>query len=613
MASGRVDSEGGGDWVDELEHGKRSEVEGTAEAAGLLARERSGRRHAMDPISRVPMIFFNPRVLFGEQAEGTVVSLAHDQGSIKVRVKASERELLTGWIDPLAVDTEGIATVVDGTALGCMTALYREGHFGAPPESCMAVFGAMQAEEIKMLGELQEAAVGTLMALGKTVPAAKAAYMGMLQAGVVGLGEPVVTITAVCGIDGCVRGVHLIGAVRSRAALRRALLAVDGFVLQLEQDGVVMGGDGFFVSAARAARAVAARGYGGVSAGEGGGGGGAARGAWTGGQAALGSTDFDKTTKTEVGGVRAAQDSTGKFSFTEVGQRHTFITVMGKFKRRGGGGGGQPEIGAMLLPISRRLSMEFGYKNVEADFVAQLFALELDFSKSILDTVARYIGVADKGESERLADVFQFLADLDAVSGLGYFTGAVGFMPAFKTKFFADLSKDEMDFAVVLELLKKHVEIHCNGVLEAMVSATFVAMPNLTTFSQFVSTRATAAHLTMTLRLTERARDGGGGGGDGRKGPRLDRDQDRGRDRDRAREREAEQERDRERGKDRARDRATDSPCWPFLTDGKCLRADCRNKHVRAGPRDTCPYGGGCRRGERCLLASTHPAPVGRP
>jgi hypothetical protein len=243
----------------------------------------------------------------------------------------------------------------------------------------------------------------------------------------------------------------------------------------------------------------------------------------------------------------------------------------------------------MLLPIARRLTMEFGYKNVEAEFVAQLFALELDFSKSILGSVARCIGVADEGESERLADVFQFLADLDAVSGLGYFTGAVGFMPTFKTKFFADLSKDEMDFAVVLELLKKHVEIHCNGVLEAMVSATSVAMPNLTTFSQFVSTRATAAHITMTLRLTERARDGGAGGGDGRKGPRLDRDQDRVRDRDRAREREAEHDRERERGRDRARDREADSPCWPFLTDGKCLRTDCRSKHVRAGPRDTCP------------------------
>ena len=90
------------------------------------------------------------------------------------------------------------------------------------------------------------------------------------------------------------------------------------------------------------------------------------------------------------------------------------------------------------------------------------------------------------------------------------------------------------------------------------------------------------------------------------------RDQDRGRDRDHAREREAEQDRDRERGRDRARDREADTPCWPFLTDGKCRRADCRNKHVRAGPRDTCPYGGRCRRGERCLLASTHPAPVGR-
>jgi hypothetical protein len=82
----------------------------------MLAQERGGRRHATEPISRLPMLFFNPRLLFAEQAEGTVVSLMHDLGSIKVRVKASERELLAGWIDPIALDAEGVATGVDGAA-----------------------------------------------------------------------------------------------------------------------------------------------------------------------------------------------------------------------------------------------------------------------------------------------------------------------------------------------------------------------------------------------------------------------------------------------------------------------------------------------------------------
>ena len=39
----------------------------------------------------------------------------------------------------------------------------------------------MQAEGIKMLSELLEAAVGTYRALGKTVPTAKAAHVGLLQ------------------------------------------------------------------------------------------------------------------------------------------------------------------------------------------------------------------------------------------------------------------------------------------------------------------------------------------------------------------------------------------------------------------------------------------------
>jgi hypothetical protein len=45
----------------------------------------------------------------------------------------------------------------------------------------MVVVGAMHAEEIQMLSELREAAVGTYMALGKTVPTAEAAHVGILQ------------------------------------------------------------------------------------------------------------------------------------------------------------------------------------------------------------------------------------------------------------------------------------------------------------------------------------------------------------------------------------------------------------------------------------------------
>ena len=67
-------------------------------------RERSRRRRGL---------LFNPSLLFGEQAEGAVVSLTHEQGSSRVRVSASEREPLAWRIDPLALDTGGAATGVD--------------------------------------------------------------------------------------------------------------------------------------------------------------------------------------------------------------------------------------------------------------------------------------------------------------------------------------------------------------------------------------------------------------------------------------------------------------------------------------------------------------------